>query len=101
MNRPKENNDIVQKGTLKITSSLTIKDVAQCYEQWKPYLATQFLEIDASDVKHIDTAGLQLLTYIVNTLSSANRKVVWTPEPSSAVIAQVKLAGLTKSLSFT
>lgn len=87
-----------QPSTLKIGNVLTIQKVNLLNDEWTPLCNTKELTIDASDVKEIDTAGLQLLQFLINGIQINHGTVRWLPKPSNHLIEQAELSGMVKML---
>jgi len=81
-----------------LEEDVSIVQVAVLKEAWLPVLDSgKDINIDASAVEDIDTAGLQLLLSLVKTAKDSGRSVTWQ-EPSEAVINAVKETSLRDAL---
>lgn len=87
-----------QASTIKVGNALTIQKVNHFSTEWAPYFNTNNLIIDASEVKEIDTAGLQLLQYLINGIHINHGSIQWLPTPSKHLIEQAELSGMKKML---
>lgn len=87
-----------QASIIKIGSVLTIQKVNHFSDEWTPLCNTNNLTIDASEVQEIDTAGLQLLQYLINGVHINHGTVQWLPKPSTHLIEQAELSGMVKML---
>lgn len=93
--------DSVKKGVapakINIGNDLTIHQVTNAYKEWEHVKHAKELEIDASKVNNIDTAGLQLLAYLIKFVVKNNGNITWV-QPTSYLLDQTKLAGMAKLL---
>jgi ABC-type transporter Mla MlaB component len=87
-----------QTSTIKIGNTLTIQKVNDFNDEWSPLSNVKALTIDASEVKEIDTAGLQLLQFMINGIQINHGTVNWVPKPSMHLIEQAKLSGMVNML---
>jgi ABC-type transporter Mla MlaB component len=89
----------VQKSTaLKIDEALTIHQVAKLYQQWQLLRDTKLLNIDASSVKEVDAAGLQLLYFLISGIRANDGSATWDPKPSEYLLNKIEMAGMYKAL---
>lgn len=87
-----------QVSTIKIGNALTIQKVNHFSNEWTPLCNSNNLNIDASEVKEIDTAGLQLLQYLINGIQINHGTIQWLPKPSNHLLEQAEHAGMVKML---
>lgn len=87
-----------QASTIKIGNSLTIQKVNHFNDEWASLYNAKSLTIDASEVKEIDTSGLQLLQFLINGIQINHGTVHWLPKPSMHLIEQAELAGMVNML---
>lgn len=81
-----------------LEEDVSIVQVAVLKEAWLPMLDSgKDIDINASAVEDIDTAGLQLLLSLVKTAKDSGRSVTWE-SPSEAVINAVKETSLRDAL---
>jgi len=81
-----------------LEEDVSIVQVAILKEAWLPVLDSgKDIDINASAVEDIDTAGLQLLLSLVKTAKDSGRTVTWE-SPSEAVINAVKETSLRDAL---
>lgn len=91
-------NPLDTQASIKVDSALTIQKVNHFSNEWAPLMSSKKLTIDASGLKEIDTAGLQLLQYLINGIQIKHGTVHWLPKPSTHLIEQAELAGMVKTL---
>ena len=81
-----------------LEEDVSIVQAAVLKEAWLPVLDSgKNINIDASAVEDIDTAGLQLLLSLVKTAKETGRSVTWE-SPSETVINAVKETSLKDAL---
>ena len=81
-----------------LEEDVSIVQAAVLKEAWLPVLDSgKNINIDASAVEDIDTAGLQLLLSLVKTAKETGRSVTWE-SPSETVINAVKETSLRDAL---
>jgi ABC-type transporter Mla MlaB component len=79
---------------LVLGDTLNIADVSERHSEWKRLVAGAVaIEIDASDVQGIDTAGLQLLAALVQEAQARNLALRWRA-PTKALRDGVVRLGL-------
>ena len=92
-------NNVIAPSILKVGECLTIQQVSEYYDNLKNVDFAHDLKINVSEVQNIDTAGLQLLLYIIFSVKNVDGNFNWDPKPSSYFLEQAKLAGMIKELS--
>ena len=77
---------------------ITIAEAANLYNSLLPYTRNRSaISLDASQVQHVDLAGMQLLVVFVKSIKASDRKVTWTG--ISGVFRQsAELLGLSETL---
>ena len=89
----KDNNENV----FVLPESFTISECQDQYSQLIEKISNgEELYLDASNVKHVDTAGLQLLTSLINKIES-DKKITWNKQ-SDELNLNAENLGLMKHL---
>ena len=83
---------------LNLPAVFTINAVQELYQQWVTLALPADLTINASAVKEMDTAALQLLAVFVKSTLQNNKSIRWEPLPSSAFSMTVEECGLDETL---
>lgn len=83
--------------TLQLPEVLTIQEVALITREWQSH-AFADSSLDASQVRNIDTAGIQLTIALVRELAERGHRILWQPEPSAVFIEATETLGLQQTL---
>lgn len=86
--------------TLTLDAVLVINNAESLYQEFKQFTGTTDINIDASAVKMIDTAILQLLYAFVIKIKSSNHTVNWI-NPSEEFVSRATLLGLSQHIGIT
>ena len=87
-----------KKATIKLDAVTTVEMINPLYEQCSKALAeAQVITIDASKVKMLDVATLQLLLALVREIDAENKQMVWH-EPSKEILDRASVLGLATAL---
>ena len=90
--------DAVAEPVIDLESSLSIQNVVKLYDKLKKsYAAYDAIEIDASQVKSIDTASLQLFVALKKDAKKHNKEVAFF-QPSDRFIESARLLDLLEIL---
>lgn len=85
------------RDVFELPESFTISECQEQYSQLIEKLSNEEeLHLDASKVKHVDTAGLQLLASLMN--KNENKKIIWHQSSSELENNAINL-GLKKHLN--
>ena len=93
--------DQIDYPTLHLGQSLSVSKVVELYKHFTPYLEEESgVAIDASEINHVDTAGLQLLCAFVSGMANQQCQVLWGGI-SDTLKEVVQLLDLEISLGFS
>src|SRR5690554_334859 len=87
----------IEAVTVTLEPVITISEVAEVRKKLLENINAGELRIDAAKVKHIDTAGLQLLLALSGAFRNTGRRIEWLAW-SGACKHTAGLLGLTKTL---
>ena len=86
--------------TIKLPATLDVSAVTNYYQILLSFVDNdnqESVQIDASELAHIDTAGIQLLLALVQQLSKQNKTLSWQSPPDELTQCAAQL-GLTDAL---
>jgi len=87
-----------EENSLHLPEEISIENVCEWHKTLIEVLNnSDSINIDASELCRIDTAGMQLLTVFINELSSSDKQFKWQ-DVSKALSTTARQLGLTQQL---
>jgi anti-anti-sigma regulatory factor len=68
----------LQPGVLSLPGSVAIRNARELREHWLTHVSSPALQVDASAVSDVDTAGLQLLLAWKRAVAAGGGKFEWS-----------------------